>query len=295
MLFPSTGTILVATLAIISTITTPSSFTTVDAHSWADCIDWRPSNGKNSKNIDWNKGSCFGYARRFPLKGAFGSLDSADPSRHYQQAGNPSTALPCSDHKHGKDVGSDETKASPVSGAYGGKWGRMTVAQVGDTLCVRWPAKNHAEKNEDNTKVQINFSKVKDGKDPNQQTLLKNTIALLPYKNCNPGKNPDRRACGGCFKVPARASGTYLMQWRWMLNPGEWYTSCADIQIGGLGGSVQNIVKNLGGAIGSGNGSKNKNKGSNKNKTGNAKGKIVCRKVYKHGKQVGRKCQNVKN
>jgi len=62
--------------------------------------------------------------------------------------------------------------------------------------------------------------------------LLQNTIALLPFKNCDAGSNEDRRACGGCFKVPARAPGTYLMQWRWMLNKNEWYTSCADVYIG---------------------------------------------------------------
>ncbi|KAI1316312.1 hypothetical protein EDD11_010155 [Mortierella claussenii] len=195
-----------------------------------------------------NKGGhCVGYARRFPLGHPFGTLDSANPSRHYQQAGNPNTALPCSDGKHGKDVGSDETKANPVSAAYGGKWGQMTVTSVGDTLCVRWPAKNHAEKNEDNTIVQINMSKVKDGKDVSQQELLKNTIARLPYKNCGGGV-PDKRACGGCFKVPVRASGVYLLQWRWMLNPGEWYTSCADVQIGGGNGhgvasALKSIVK----------------------------------------------------
>ncbi|KAF9130476.1 hypothetical protein BGW39_003023 [Mortierella sp. 14UC] len=246
MLFSTTTytTILAATLAIISL----SSVPTVQAHSWADCIKWKfnHSGGKQ----DWtNKGGkCLGYARRFPLGKEFGSLDQVDPSRHYQQAGNPNTALPCSDHKHGRDVGSDETRANPPSAAYGGKYGAMTVTSVGDTLCVRWPAKNHAEKNEDNTQVQINLSKNKDSKDPTQQELLKNTVALLPYKNCNANSNSDRRACGGCFKVPVRAQGTYLLQWRWELNKGEWYTSCADIQISGggdAGGPVSKIVNSI--------------------------------------------------
>ncbi|KAF9342228.1 hypothetical protein BGX26_008006, partial [Mortierella sp. AD094] len=120
-----------------------------------------------------------------------------------------------------------ETLANPPEDAYGGKYGTMTHTRVGDTLCVRWPAKNHAEKNEDNTIVQINLSKNVDGKDPTQQELLKNTIAELEYKNCGHATTTDRRPCGGCFQVPVRASGRYLLQWRWMLNPGEWYTSCA--------------------------------------------------------------------
>ncbi|KAG9066095.1 hypothetical protein KI688_001314 [Linnemannia hyalina] len=247
MIFSTTYTTILATTALALLTLSSSPNAVVEAHSWADCINWKFN--KSGGNQDWTDkgGRCIGYARRFPTGKPFGSLDDADPSRHYQQAGNPNTALPCSDHKHGKDVGSDETRGNPPSAAYGGKYGQMTVTAVGDTLCVRWPAKNHAEKNEDNTKVQINLSK-NIGKDPSQQDLLKNTIALLPYKNCNPGSNTDRRACGGCFKVPVRAQGIYLLQWRWMLNPGEWYTSCADIQIGGSGkasGSVSKIVNSI--------------------------------------------------
>ncbi|KAF9981995.1 hypothetical protein BGZ75_006619 [Mortierella antarctica] len=75
------------------------------------------------------------------------------------------------------------------------------------------------------------MSPVRNGKDITQAMLLKNTIAKLQYTNCIVDANEDRRACGGCFKVPARAPGTYLMQWRWELNPGEFYTSCADVKI----------------------------------------------------------------
>ncbi|KAG0332458.1 hypothetical protein BG000_009980, partial [Podila horticola] len=157
MLFSTTTytTILISALAIFGHLTP-----TVQAHSWADCIDWRFNNPKKP-NWSNNGGRCFGYARRFPLGKPFGSLDSANPSRHYQQAGNPNKALPCSDGIHGKDVGSDERRANPPQSAYNGKYGRMTVTTVGDTLCVRWPAKNHAAKNEDNTFVQINLSKVR--------------------------------------------------------------------------------------------------------------------------------------
>lgn len=218
--------LVVATLAVFSSYTPQA-----EAHSWADCIDWKFN--KPGKQ-DWSDkgGKCLGYARRFPLHKTFWSLDSADPSRHYQQVHkNPNSALPCSNRKAGVEPGSDETRANPPSKAYGGKYGQMTVTSVGDTLCVRWPAKNHAAQKELNRMVQINLSKAKDSKDISQQELLKNTIALLPYKNCMPGSIEDRRPCGGCFKVPVRAKGTYLLQWRWMLNANEWYTSCADIQI----------------------------------------------------------------
>ncbi|KAI8604823.1 hypothetical protein EDD21DRAFT_365197 [Dissophora ornata] len=221
------------TVFVVASLAVLSSFAPqAEAHSWADCIDWKFNNAKTK---DWTDkgGKCLGYARRYPLGKPFGSLDSNYPPRHYQQdINNPNFALPCADFKDGQQHGSNETRANPVSAAYGGQYGRMTTTTVGDTLCVRWPSKNHAVVNNPNNPVQINLSKRRNGKDVSQQELLKNTIAKLPYKNCIPGPNEDRRACGGCFKVPVRASGTYLLQWRWMLNPGEWYTSCADIKIG---------------------------------------------------------------
>ncbi|KAG0327209.1 hypothetical protein BGZ99_008190, partial [Dissophora globulifera] len=230
MVLKSSFTVLaVATLALFSYA--PQA----EAHSWADCIDWKFNTPSKQ---DWSDkgGHCVGYARRFPLGKGFGTLDSADPNRQYQQDHkDPNSALPCSDGHHGAEHGSDETLASPPSKAYGGKYGAMTVTTVGDTLCVRWPAKNHAEKNEDNTVVQINLSKKMNGADPTQQDLIKSKVAELPFKNCGTASTTDKRPCGGCFKVPVRASGIYLLQWRWMLNPGEWYTSCADIQIGSSG------------------------------------------------------------
>lgn len=210
MLFKTSTCIFLASLALF-TYTSPT-----DAHSWADCIDWVFN---DPDKVGWgdNDGKCLGYARRYPLGEEFGSLDHANPGRHYQQDGD--NAPPCSDGKHGKDVGSDETRADPPERAYGGKYGAMTVTSVNDTLCIRWPAKNHAEDNESNKlRVLINFAS-KEGEDPKTQEEVTKTFLLdMPYKNCDEGKVPDRRPCGGCFKVPPRGPGTYLLQWRWMLN-----------------------------------------------------------------------------
>ncbi|KAF9920091.1 hypothetical protein FBU30_010122 [Linnemannia zychae] len=216
------------TLFILSTLTFVSHISVIaHAHSWAACIDWR---FKNPDKPGWEEsdGECHGFARRYPLKGEIWSLDSADPGRHYQQ---DESMIPCSDGIHGKDKGSDERRANPVEDAYGGKWGPMTHTRVGDTLCIRWPAKNHAEKNEDYTEVLINMAQLPNRPDPSQAILTDNLVKRLPYKKCDSG-HPDHRGCGGCFKVPVRSSGIYLLQWRWQLNPGEWYTSCADVAIG---------------------------------------------------------------
>ncbi|KAF9962965.1 hypothetical protein BGZ70_007743 [Mortierella alpina] len=224
MIFSKTvyASLLVSAVAILSS--SPSA----EAHSWAACVNWK-FNNKNKEDWSDKGGKCLGYARRYPYRHAFYSLDSESPSRHYQQ---PKNGPACSDMKHGVDgdVGSDERRANPISNAYNGQYGPMTTTRVGNTLCVRWPAKNHAKDNEDDTVVLINLAK-KSGKDPSQKSLDKSNVAKLRYKNCGKGKNSDRLPCGGCFPVPPRAPGIYLLQWRWMLNPGEWYTSCADIEI----------------------------------------------------------------
>ncbi|ORY07637.1 hypothetical protein K493DRAFT_332705 [Basidiobolus meristosporus CBS 931.73] len=227
----------------------------IEAHSWVDCMDWRFKGSKQS--FDDAEGTCAGYARRFPVKYdgnqispryAFGTLDSTSPNRHYKQSEkHPDDWPACSTGKaikggEGEEVGSDETKASPVDGAYGqGKWGPMTVAKAGQQLCVRWPAKNH--KDEPNNIVYINMPPTPMGQDPTQRQLNQWTIAKLDYGNCFSGGS-DKARCGGCFTIPEnRGPGDYLIQWRWKLNGSdnvpEWYTSCSDVRItNGNGGNA---------------------------------------------------------
>ncbi|KAK9702423.1 hypothetical protein K7432_011248 [Basidiobolus ranarum] len=219
----------------------------IEAHSWVDCMDWRFKNAKK-RSFDDNAGECRGFARRYLVKSKggkftparpFGSQDSASPNRHYKQAEKRPNDWPaCSTGKRygrgeGEEVGADETRANPISKAYGGKWGPMTVAKAGKELCVRWPAKNH--KNEPKNIVYINMAPTPLSKDPTQKQLNKWTIAKLNYGNCF-GGGSDRARCGGCFTIPKdRKPGDYLIQWRWMLrgsdNVPEWYTSCSDIRI----------------------------------------------------------------
>jgi hypothetical protein len=109
----------------------------------------------------------------------------------------------------------------------------MASAKAGQEICVRWPAKNHAVKNEEDRGVFINMPPTPTVKDPNQSQLMKMNIAKLRFKNCNhiPG-DTDHTPCGGCFKIPDdRVPGTYMIQWRWELNDNEWYTSCWDLAV----------------------------------------------------------------
>ncbi|KAG0286849.1 hypothetical protein BGZ96_009110 [Linnemannia gamsii] len=205
-----------------------------EAHSWADCVDWKFTNPAKPGWTD-KHGTCHGWARQFPYKSGvrFGDLDSSSPNRHYQQ--DPDDFTACSDKNHGNEPGADETRQSPISRAYGGRFGQMASANAGEEICVRWPAKNHAVANEDDRGVFINMPPTPTNKDPNQSQLTKMRIAKLKYKNCDhiPGDS-DHTPCGGCFKIPDdRVTGTYMIQWRWELNDNEWYTSCWDLAVKG--------------------------------------------------------------
>ncbi|KAG0299555.1 hypothetical protein BGZ97_003642 [Linnemannia gamsii] len=240
MLF-RTSVIASAALALVATM--------VEAHSWADCVDWQ-FNDPSKPGWRASDGVCKGYARQYPVNSGvqFGGLDSYSPSRHYQQ--NKDDFIPCSDHIHGVEPGAIETRQNPISKAYGGRFGAMAKATAGQKMCVRWPAKNHAKPNEPNNPVWINMPKQILTKDPNQSGFSSANIAKLNYKNCNQiDGDTDHTPCGGCFDVPADLStGTYVIQWRWMLNQDEYYTSCWDLQVtakngapstaGGLGNST---------------------------------------------------------
>ncbi|KAG0336559.1 hypothetical protein BG004_008002 [Podila humilis] len=223
MLFRTT-LIASATVALLASM--------VEAHSWADCVDWRFNDPKKPSWSE-NGGKCFGYARQYPVKSGvrFGGLDSYSPNRHYQQ--DPDNFVACSDGVHGEEPGAVETRQNPISKAYGGRFGNMATVKAGDEMCIRWPAKNHAVPNEDDRGVFINMPSTILTKDPSQSQFNKMNIAKLPYKNCNHIKgDTDHTPCGGCFKIPAdRAPGTYVVQWRWELNDDEWYTSCWDLQV----------------------------------------------------------------
>ncbi|KAF9079641.1 hypothetical protein BGX27_006153, partial [Mortierella sp. AM989] len=188
-------------VALLATIT--------EAHSWADCIDWRFKNPKkpeeeggrscawklfrfnfNSQiNLDTllslflgftdKHGKCFGWARKYPLKQntPFGGLDSSNPPRHYRQ--DPNNFISCSNGQQS----ADESRQNPVSKSYGGSFGRMATVRAGDQMCIRWPAKNHAVQFQGDRPVFINMPPTVTKKDPSQAQLMKMTIAKLNYKN----------------------------------------------------------------------------------------------------------------
>ncbi|KAK3826515.1 MAG: hypothetical protein JOS17DRAFT_750370 [Linnemannia elongata] len=186
-----------------------------EAHSWADCVDWRFNDPAKPGWTD-KHGKCHGWARQYPVNSGvrFGDLDSSSPNRHYQQ--DPEDFLACSDKFHGNEPGADETRQNPISRAYGGRFGTMASVKAGDEICPR----THAVKNEQDRGVFINMPPTPTIRDPNQSQLMKMTIAKLEI--------PDNRV-----------AGTYMIQWRWELNNNEWYTSCWDLAVTAKDSPVQ--------------------------------------------------------
>ncbi|KAF9921305.1 hypothetical protein BGZ65_010468 [Modicella reniformis] len=208
-----------------------------EAHSWADCVDWRFKDPTAKPSWDAKDGTCHGYAREYPLKKniRFGDLDSDSPNRHYQQDG---ALVPCSDGKSGIEKGADETRKNPISAAYfegDPQWGPMAKARAGDIMCIRWPSKTHGSET-GLLPVSINMPIVTLDKDPDQKTFSAASVITLPFNNCSTiAGDGDHTPCGGCFPVPGGLkTGNYVIQWRWELTNGqkkEFYTSCWDLGV----------------------------------------------------------------
>ncbi|KAF9354916.1 hypothetical protein BGX34_010758 [Mortierella sp. NVP85] len=213
-----------------------------EAHSWADCVDWR-FNDPTKPGWSEKDGKCFGYARQFPAKKnkPFGDLDSDSPSRHYQQGKNMIPCSPGKDMGDGGESGADESRKVPLSKSYeeGNKnFGPMSKVKAGDQMCVRWPSKNHAFESKIEL-VHINMPLTPLDKDPTQAGFEDANLVKLKYNNCSFTDDKDHTPCGGCFKIPETlATGDYVLQWRWLLvNSGaeEYYTSCWDVNVQAAG------------------------------------------------------------
>jgi len=224
------------------------------SHSWLDCADWRFNPGVSNRFLD-SEGYCAGFARRYPpTRLPYGTYDTYRYYRHYLQDPlqlDSDDKPPCSqfDRIGGDGVsisGSDERKGDPVSVAYdpnldpdGYILGPITTVIAGQQLCWRWPSKTHSTFLTNANLVYINWSVLPDVPDPLTQDEFNFTQNTLVFGNCPEpgvpsdsdvnGNGTDRMPCGGCFTVPQTIPGSYLVQWRWAPNPGEWYASCADI------------------------------------------------------------------
>jgi len=238
----------------------------VSAHSYLDCSRWIPNDPQaytdpSKRRFADADGTCEGYARRYEVGiKPFGKMDEIQFYRHYIQGSNPNS---CRRNNGGTSAdGSNEGPATPRSGAYAPNkdvysktFGKMAQVHSGDTLCWRWPAKNHMAHVTSSNMVHVNWDDV-----PNRATELSQSelrtkrIASLQFNNCpvpgvpspgdQTGVGSELRPCGGCFTVPSRAPGIYTVQWDWPFKAGdsETYTSCADIEVLASPGGATNCA-----------------------------------------------------
>jgi hypothetical protein len=180
----------------------------------------------------------------------FGKMDEIQFYRHYINAGSN---LACRRNSGGSsDRGSNEGRASPVSGAYAPNsdiykktYGNMAQVYSGDRLCWRWPAKNHyGHVNRATNMVYVYWDDVPNrATELSQSALQTKEVARMLFANCpvagvpsagdQTGVGSELRPCGGCFTVPSRAPGIYTVQWYWPFHSvtRDPYTSCADIEV----------------------------------------------------------------
>jgi hypothetical protein len=197
-------------------------------HSWLHCLDWRgPLEGPDDES------QCFGWPRGWP--------PFALPRTFGQDIGR--------DRRPGREVDStiecDGQEGPDKEGDYGADKPRAQF-EPGEFFVATWPAKNHCDVGSQRG-VQLFFTTVKT--DPSAAddwstiTSKEAWVAMYPelersYSNCNPQRGGvDRAFCHGEFQIPTTMqAGFYGFMWWWEFNQGEFYNSCAGIEIVGAKG-----------------------------------------------------------
>jgi len=184
------------------------------SHSWLHCLD-----AVEDPSTTPDKWQCNGYPRCW--------------GRHVGKA-------------LGTDVGCDRRPGRPVPAGLFCNNAEKTpsssnVAQVwpGKEIWLTWPAKNHAATQQAGN-VEFFIAKAPGvGEDFSHISSVNSWVAKYPglqrtFSNCVPNKSGvDRAPCSGKFKLPDDLQkGTYTVMWWWEFNPGEFYNSCADMQVG---------------------------------------------------------------
>lgn len=211
------------------------------AHSWLDCLNW-----------DDATMSCKGYPRGWATKRAepFGQdvgRDSQPGASITEAAGG----LLC--------PGSERAGANAYTTQY-----PRAILPVGSELMLRWPAKNHANVNAGPGTVEMLIARTPDTDDFSHITsksawlasctarggICQRPFASHPQNADCQTPGVDRAECKATYKLPTDLSpGTYTIMWWWEFNPGQYYNSCAEVQVtaaadgGDSGGDITLEVK----------------------------------------------------
>mmetsp|Transcript_870 Transcript_870/g.1116 ORF Transcript_870/g.1116 Transcript_870/m.1116 type:complete len:484 (-) Transcript_870:114-1565(-) len=177
-------------------------------HSWLACVDY-----------DEATSTCNGYARNWYNVMA-GQSFSTDRGRDNRPGTDFPAGLVCDQRK--------EARTTPVTNAYDATYPMATLT-AGQTVRWRWPAKNHATVGTQRG-VQVFISPTADA---TTDAFIPTPIAEMDFSACNPRQaNVDNADCQDTFILPANTPpGVHTMMWWWEFNAGEFYNSCADVNV----------------------------------------------------------------
>lgn len=217
------------------------SSTSVEAHSWIQCTDYRG-------NTDYYEGNqCFGHVRPWqrgnndivsPNQVAFGVDQGFNKMLHQTPDGQCNTLI---DNQF-------------AAGNF-----PMATYRRGQTVTLAWPAKNHVadtcdnnpggaqipdafnglymEKSVPGLRITYNrevvFEPMTEG-----NTHVQGQIDYKGYQKCPKFcENRDKALCTGTFVVPNVPDGKYSFSWRWEFNggrnPPETYVTCFEAMVQG--------------------------------------------------------------
>ena len=175
------------------------------SHSWMSCTDW-----------DSASSTCNGRPRNYG--NAINQPFAQDVGRDVQPGALAGAT--CSTQK--------EPRTNPPSQSYAADR-PMAKWAAGSQIEVRWPAKNHATVSSGPGTVQLYLGTAGGNDDFNKAT----PFSSFTYSNCVPNQaGVDNAPCTGTVQVPSTlAPGVYSMMWFWEFNPGQFYNTCADVEI----------------------------------------------------------------
>lgn len=105
----------------------------------------------------------------------------------------------------------------------------MATLATGQEVTWQWPAKNHADVGVQRG-VQVFISSAPD---QTVDDFNPNFIAEMEFSKCNPRRpGVDGADCRDQWTVPTDLTpGVYTLMWWWEFNAGEFYNTCADVNI----------------------------------------------------------------
>lgn len=188
----------------------------VFSHSWLHCADWHELTGR-----------CEGWPRNF-YKHPSIPLGEETGRGTRASSGIPG-GLVCDASK--------ELINTPVSAGYNDQYPMAKLA-AGQSFVWTWPAKNHSMVGEQR-EVQIYISRAPNVGDDfshissKEDWLRQHYYLTHTYSECDPPfPNIDKAVCKGTYMVPRNlAPGVYTFMWWWEFELGEFYKSCADVEV----------------------------------------------------------------